>query len=72
MMSGSSRSAPRKRGGKRLRVHADFAMVDQRLLGAMHELDRILDRDDVILALQVRVIDHRRERRRFAASRSAR
>ena len=57
-----------QRGGEGLRVHADFAVIDQRLLAAMHKLDRILDRDDVILAMQIRVIDHRRERGRFAGA----
>ena len=32
----------------------------------MHELDRILDRDDVARARAVDVVDHRRQRRRLA------
>ena len=55
-------------GGERARVHADFAMLHQAILAAMHELDRILDRDDVIVPVQIGVIDHRRERGRFAGT----
>ena len=39
---------------------------------AMQELDRILDRDHVRVALLVDVLDHRRERRRLAGARHAR
>ena len=60
-----------QRRGKGLRMHADLAVIDQRLLRAMHKLDRILDRDDVIFAVQVRVIDHRGERGAFARTRRA-
>ena len=55
-------------GGERTRVHADFAVLHEAVLAAMHELDRILDRDDVVLPLQIRVIHHRRERGRFAGA----
>ena len=35
---------------ERVGVRPDFALVDQALLVLVHELDRILDRDDVIVA----------------------
>ena len=55
-------------GGERVGVHADFAVLHQAILAAMHKLDRIFDRDDVIVPLQVRVIHHRRERGGFAGA----
>ena len=58
-----------QRRGKRFRVQADFAMIDQAALALVHEFDRIFDRDDVILPDLVRVVDDRRQRRGFSASR---
>src|SRR4051794_40181373 len=34
----------------------------------VHELDRILDREDVVVSFLVDLVDHRRERRRLARS----
>src|SRR6188474_1640686 len=34
----------------------------------VNELDRVFDRDDMVLAAQVNVIDHRAQRRRFAGT----
>ena len=65
-MSGSSRSAARSAALNELGVRAHFALVDQALLVLVHELDRILDRDDVLVARPVDVIDHRAQRRRLA------
>ena len=48
------------------RVGADLALVDDAALVAVQELDRILDRDDVVGARPVDLVDHRRERRRLA------
>ena len=45
------------------RVETNLALVHQALLILMHELDRVLDRDDVIRAVLVDEVDHRRERR---------
>ena len=45
-----------------------LALVDEAALGLVHELDRILDRDDVIGAIVVAVIHHAGKRRRFARS----
>ena len=57
-----------ERGGERLRVLADFAVHDDRLLHRVHELDRILDRDDVLGEVRIDVVDHRRERSGLAAA----
>ena len=45
-----------------LAVHADLALTDETALALMHELDRVLDGEDVALHARVDVIDHRRER----------
>jgi hypothetical protein len=50
---------------ERDRVEADLALVDDRLLVAMQDLDRVLDRDDVLPTRAVDVVDDRRERGRF-------
>ena len=47
MTSGSWRSAPRSAPAKVVRVDADLALVHDRPLVAVQELDRVLDRDDV-------------------------
>ena len=65
-MSGSSRSAARSASLKRVGVLADLALVDQALLVLVHELDRVLDRDDVVGAVAVDVVDQRAERRGLA------
>ena len=49
-------------------MRTDLALVDQALLIVVNELDRIFDRNDVVLAVSVDVIDHRRERGRFSRS----
>ena len=67
-MSGSSRNAPLEGSGKRLRMDADLAVVNQRLLAFVDELDGVFDRDDVILPVQVSVVDQRGERGRFAGT----
>ena len=54
----------RARKGAGVDVH--LALVDQRLLVAVEELDRVLDGDDVLGAGGVDLIDHRRQRRRLA------
>ncbi len=53
-------------------MRVDLALVDEALPVLVHELDRILDRDDVIAAVLVDVVDHRAERRRLAGSGRAR
>src|SRR6266513_3138799 len=47
-------------------VHAHFALRDHAVLVRVHELDRVLDGDDVAVAVFVAVADHRGERGRFA------
>ncbi len=48
------------------RVHADLALVDHRALVFVDELDRVLDRDDVLARRVVHVVDHRGERGRLS------
>ena len=55
-----------QRGGETRAVHADLALADEAALALVHELDRVLDREDVALHARVDVVDHRRERGRFA------
>ena len=45
-----------------------LALVDQAALVLVDVLDRILDREDVLVPLVVDLVDHRRERRRLAAA----
>ena len=65
-----------QRGAQRLlergRVHADLPLRDHALLVRVHELDRVLDRDDVIGARAIDEVDQRAERRRLAGARRAR
>src|SRR4030095_1105180 len=53
-------AAQRRR--ERPRVRADLAMVHQAALALVHELDRVLDGDDVVLAVLVGVVDDRGQR----------
>ena len=48
------------------RIHPHLAVRHDAVLVHMHELHRILDRDDVAVTVLVAVADHRRQRRRFA------
>ena len=48
------------------RVGADLALVDDRAFVLVQELDRVLDRQDVVLVLAVDHVDHRRQGRRLA------
>ena len=61
-----------ERGAERLaeagRVDADLALVDDAALVPVHELDRILDREDVVGAVAVDLVDHRGERRRLTGA----
>jgi hypothetical protein len=62
---------PLERRLERQRVLADLALVDDRVLVAVQELDRVLDRDDVLLMMRVHPVDHRRERGGLARARRA-
>ena len=53
---------------ERVGVEPDLALVDDAADVLVEDLDRILDRDDVLLARAVDVIDHRRERRRLSGA----
>ena len=61
-----------ERGGEGRRVVADLALADHAADVVVGELDRILDRDDVVVPRPVDVVDHRRERRRFTGAGDAR
>ena len=41
-----------KRAGERLRVAADLALADRRVLVHVHVLDRVFDRDDVAVPVR--------------------
>ena len=53
---------------ERLGVEPDLALVDDAALVAVEDLDRVLDRDDVLPARLVDVADDRGERRRLAGA----
>ena len=50
-------------------MNADLAVIHERLLALVNELDRVLDGEDVILPLEIREIHHRRECRGFSGTR---
>ena len=56
---------------KRQRHRPHFALVDQALLGFVHELDRVFHREDVAVLGFVQVVDHGGQRGRFARARGA-
>ena len=60
----AQRGAKAFREGRR--VLADLALVDDAALVVVEELDRVLDREDVLRARAVDAVDQRRERRRLA------
>ena len=70
--SGSWRSAARRASANPVRVLADLALVDDAAVVRVQKLDRILDRQDVLRARPVDLVDHRRERRRLSGSGRAR
>ena len=53
---------------ERRAVQPDFALLHERLAVAELVFDRVLDRDDVLREMLVDVLDHRRQRGRFAAA----
>ena len=52
--------------GEARHVDADLALVDRRLLVVVVELDRVFDRDDVVVDVLVDVVDHAGQRGAFA------
>ena len=66
--SGSWRSAARRASAEARRVGADLALVDDAALVPVHELDRVLDREDVLGARAVDLVDQRGERRRLTGA----
>ena len=61
-----------ERRRERVRVLADLALVDERALVRVQELDRVLDGHDVHGALAVHDVDERSQRRRLARTGRAR
>ena len=57
-----------QRRGKAARIRADLALVDERLPALIDILDGILDRDDVVAAGLVDMVDHRGQRGGLAAA----
>ncbi len=57
-----------QRFGEALRVAVHFALVHQTALVLVDVLDRILDGQDVLVALVVDLVEHRGQRRRLAAA----
>src|SRR5688572_5292028 len=55
----------------RIGIHAHLALGDDAVLVVMDVLDRVLDGDDVPVAVLVAVADHRRERSGFPRARAA-
>ncbi len=54
--------------GEAMGVGVELALVDDALLVAVEILDRVLDRDDVLGALTVHLVQHGGERRRLAGA----
>src|SRR6266705_5789442 len=50
-----------RRGGKVRGIHFDFALVDEAFLVAVQELDGVFDGDQVVGAVGVDAVDHRRQ-----------
>ena len=71
MTSGAWRSEFLQRDLPALGVDADFALRDDAVPVLVDELDRVLDRDDVAVAVLVAVAEQRRHRRRLAGARRA-
>ena len=57
-----------QRVGEGVGVRVQLALVDHALLVRVQVLDRVLDRDHVLVALVVDLVEHRRERRRLAGA----
>ena len=72
MTSGSWRRAAFRPAAKDERVRADLALVDDALLVAVEELDRVLDGHDVLFARGVDLVDDGGQRRRLARAGRAR
>ena len=70
--SGSWRRAAFRARAKDCGVGADLALVDDALLVAVEELDRVLDGHDVLFARLVDRVDHGRQRGGLARARRAR
>ena len=67
-MSGSSRSAARSASEKLFVSAVNFTLIDQAVLVRMDVLDRVLDRQNVVVTLGIDLVEHRGERRGLAAA----
>ena len=56
--SGSSRSAARKRGGERLGVGENLPLANVTILRVDDVFDWVLERDDVIVPLDIDLLNH--------------
>ena len=63
---------PAKRFREARDVHADFPLIDHRFLVRVVILDRIFDRDDVVIVVVVKPVDHAGQTRRLATPRRTR
>src|SRR5713226_5287345 len=61
-----------QRGGKVRGVHFDFALIDEALFVAVQELDGVFNGDQVIGAVGIDAVDHRRQRGGFTGTGGAR
>jgi hypothetical protein len=52
----------------RVSIGSDFALADHTALVRVHELDRVLDGNDMPALVRVAMVDHRRQGRGFAAA----
>jgi hypothetical protein len=67
-ISGSSRNAARSARLKAFGVNVDFALVDEAIDILVNKFDWIFNGDDMVVAVFVDEVNHRRQRGRFAAS----
>src|SRR3569623_2370141 len=51
-----------------MRVSRNLALIDDTVLVVEQELDRVFDRQDVIVAINVDLVDHRRKRCRLTGA----
>ena len=57
-----------QRRAERMSVSSDFTLVDHAVLMVMQKLDRVLDRQDMFVTVDIDLVDHRRERGRFTGT----
>ena len=55
-------------GAERMCVGGDLTLIDDTILVIVEKFDRVLDRQNMIVAVDVDLVDHRRKRRRFTGT----